>query len=125
MQNALISMLRHSMPVTFDGLCERVNFKQRLSLERSMRRALKSLVDERIIIALGGGGPGDPHRYCINPTLLPPGRRVVRLMTHLEPEGFSINADGELIISLHSRYAQVWKKRPEKTKLLEMMRDRS
>jgi hypothetical protein len=35
--------------------------------ERSCRRALKNMVDGNIILVLGKGGPGDPHRYCVNP----------------------------------------------------------
>jgi hypothetical protein len=32
--------------------------------ERSIKRALKSLVDSRDVLIIGGkGGPGDPHRY--------------------------------------------------------------
>ena len=37
------------------------------SVRRSMRRALKGLVDEGAVLALGAGGRGEPHRYCINP----------------------------------------------------------
>src|SRR5262249_17469884 len=115
MQQAMISMLSRSMPVTFSGLCKRVNFKQRPALEGSARRALQSRVDDRTVMALGGGGPSDPHRYCINPALLLSWAkkekkakykaRVKKLMRHMEPEGFRLDAKGELIISLHSRHA--------------------
>lgn len=38
--------------------------------QRSVRRALKRMVDDQAIIALGKGGPADPHRYCPNPMLV-------------------------------------------------------
>ena len=38
-------------------------------LERSCRRALKSMVDDNVILQLGKGGPSDPHRYRVNPML--------------------------------------------------------
>ena len=37
------------------------------SFERSCRRALKSMVASGVILALGKGGPDDPHRYCVDP----------------------------------------------------------
>jgi hypothetical protein len=44
--------------------------KLRPALERSLRRALKSLADAGALLALGGGGGrGDPQRYCINPIM--------------------------------------------------------
>jgi hypothetical protein len=36
---------------------------------RSLRRALHTMVRDKIVLALGAGGPADPHRYCINPML--------------------------------------------------------
>jgi hypothetical protein len=37
------------------------------SEERSLRRALQTMVRDEGIIALGSGGRADPHRYSINP----------------------------------------------------------
>jgi hypothetical protein len=37
---------------------------------RSLRRALKSLVDDEFLIAIGEGGRGDPKRFWINPMLI-------------------------------------------------------
>jgi hypothetical protein len=39
------------------------------AFERSCRRALRSMVDSGAILALGKGGPGNPHRYRVNPML--------------------------------------------------------
>jgi hypothetical protein len=36
---------------------------------RSTRRALRKMTDDRAITAVGGGGPRDPYRYYINPTI--------------------------------------------------------
>ena len=33
---------------------------------RSLRRALKKMIDDGFV-ALGRGGPGDPHRYGVDP----------------------------------------------------------
>jgi hypothetical protein len=40
------------------------------TLVRSFRRALKCLVDDGTIIAIGEGGPGDPKRYWVNPMMV-------------------------------------------------------
>jgi hypothetical protein len=40
------------------------------SVERSLRRALRGLIGDSkmgAVIALGEGGPADPHRYAYNP----------------------------------------------------------
>jgi hypothetical protein len=37
------------------------------SAERSLRRALQTMVRDESLIALGSGGRGDPHRYFLNP----------------------------------------------------------
>jgi hypothetical protein len=37
---------------------------------RSLRRALHKMVKDNIVLASGVGGPGDPHRYSINPMVL-------------------------------------------------------
>ena len=42
----------------------------RPDLERSMRRALKGLVDREIVLEDGKGRRGDPCRYRINPTAI-------------------------------------------------------
>ena len=38
-------------------------------LVRSMRRSLRKMIDDKVVIALGRGGPGGPHRYAVNPIL--------------------------------------------------------
>jgi hypothetical protein len=38
-------------------------------LVRSMRRSLRKMIDDQVVIALGRGGPGDPHRYAVHPML--------------------------------------------------------
>jgi hypothetical protein len=65
MQRLLIDIIRDSTePRTFaDILGESGSAAEK----RSCRRALKRLVDGNIILALGGGGPGAPHRYWLNP----------------------------------------------------------
>jgi hypothetical protein len=37
---------------------------------RSLRRALKGLVDDRTLIAIGEGGRSDPKRYWLNPMMV-------------------------------------------------------
>lgn len=37
---------------------------------RSLRRALKNLVDDETLIAIGEGGPADPKRYWLNPLMM-------------------------------------------------------
>jgi hypothetical protein len=44
--------------------------KGKVAIVRSFRRALKKLVDDNTLIAIGEGGPGDPKRYWRNPMLL-------------------------------------------------------
>jgi hypothetical protein len=39
------------------------------SVERSLRRALQTMVRDEVLLALGSGGRGDPHRYFPNPLL--------------------------------------------------------
>jgi hypothetical protein len=34
---------------------------------RSLRRALHKLCDRNVLLAVGQGGRGDPHRYCFDP----------------------------------------------------------
>lgn len=38
-------------------------------IERSLRRSLKKMIDDQVVIALGRGGPGEPHRYAVHPML--------------------------------------------------------
>jgi hypothetical protein len=95
-------------PWTFDELCRSAfpeayepGQEMRPSLKRSLRRALKKLVDERTIIPLGAGGRADPLRYCINPNCLKADDpRVGKIMGHLKPFGFYMK-DGGLMISHH------------------------
>ena len=37
------------------------------AMERSLRRALKRLADDEIVLAIGDGGRADPTRYCLHP----------------------------------------------------------
>jgi hypothetical protein len=77
MQRYLVYLIRvHGKPVTFAEL-RAIILKAgnapagavlRPPVERSLRRALRSLVRDQIIIAFGGGGPGDPHRYFLHPS---------------------------------------------------------
>jgi len=39
----------------------------RPAFERSLRRALHSLVRDQVLISIGNGGPGDPLRYMLHP----------------------------------------------------------
>jgi hypothetical protein len=36
---------------------------------RSVRRALRKMIDDGAVVTVGKGGPGDPFRYCLNPLL--------------------------------------------------------
>jgi hypothetical protein len=38
--------------------------------KRSLRRALLKMVDGGVVIAIGRGGPRDPHRYRISPLMV-------------------------------------------------------
>jgi hypothetical protein len=96
-----------SKPWTFDELCRSAfpeayepSMEMRPSFKRSLRRALKKLVDDQNIIPLGAGGPSNPYRYCINPMLLPADRRG-EILPHLEPYGFYMGADGQLTLRHH------------------------
>lgn len=74
MQRYLVgTIIRHGKPITFGELrgCAidpRLGFLSS-SEERSLRRALQGLVRDKTLIALGGGGRADPHRYFINPLI--------------------------------------------------------
>jgi hypothetical protein len=58
-------------PITFSAIRARIlrdlDHPEGPTFERSLRRALRGLVDAGVVMALGDGGRGDPHRYCINP----------------------------------------------------------
>jgi hypothetical protein len=43
----------------------------RSSFERSVRRSLHRMVSEGFLIAIGGGGRGDPYRYFFHPIGIP------------------------------------------------------
>ena len=78
MQRYLFSTISvHGKPVTFgvrdiilkaDGAP--AGAELRPPIERSLRRALHSLVRDQMLIALGSGGRTDPHRYYLNPLLV-------------------------------------------------------
>jgi hypothetical protein len=65
----------HGKPVTFADLRAIIlnadnappDHVLRQSVERSLRRALHSMVRDKTLIAIGGGGRGDPHRYFLDP----------------------------------------------------------
>jgi hypothetical protein len=44
--------------------------KSRSTTERSIRRSLHRLVSDGMLLALGHGGRGDPHRYFLNPMMV-------------------------------------------------------
>jgi hypothetical protein len=74
LQNALMDGIRHhGKPMTFGDIRAVINpdlepgERLRVSLERSLRRALHRLVSDGMLIAMGEGGPGEPLRYFINP----------------------------------------------------------
>lgn len=100
---------KNRKPWTFDELCRSAfpeayepDVEMRPSFRRSLRRALKRLVDKKSIIPLGAGGPGAPYRYCINPMLLSADNPLRgKIMTHLEPFGFYMDAQGQLILKHH------------------------
>jgi|SoiMethySBSTD1v2_1073268.scaffolds.fasta_scaffold3195376_2 hypothetical protein len=71
-QQALLTTIQVSRkPMTFEDI--RAAIRAALDLpadarfqpafERSLRRALHSLVRDALLISIGGGGPGDPLRY--------------------------------------------------------------
>jgi hypothetical protein len=48
-------------------------------LIRSVRRALRKLLDDGWVMAIGAGGPRDPHRYCVHPHLVAMGGEKAQL----------------------------------------------
>ena len=69
---------RHGKPVTFvelrATLLKVTNAPAGAYLlpspERSLRRALHSMVRDKTLISLGAGGRADPYRYSLNPIML-------------------------------------------------------
>jgi hypothetical protein len=49
-------------------------------MERSLRRSLRKMINAQVVVALGRGGPGDPHRYAVHPML------AAMLMPQAEPD---------------------------------------
>jgi hypothetical protein len=96
-------------PWTFDEICRSAfpecyepGTEMRASFKRSLRRALREIVDDHNIIPLGRGGRCDPTRYCIHPQLLDADNpRRAELMTHLESFGFYWGPDGNLMLRHH------------------------
>jgi hypothetical protein len=41
-----------------------------VSFERSLRRALQTMVRDMVVMAIGTGGPGDPYHYIIHPIVI-------------------------------------------------------
>ena len=78
-QNDLLAMIRQrGKPMTFEdirraiwqGAGRRGIPKLRITVERSLRRALHRLTDRWHLIAIGDGGLGDPLRYFIHPSMI-------------------------------------------------------
>jgi hypothetical protein len=84
MQQYLFRLLRHSdKPMTFVNILARA-FPEgsyeagmvkalgpgNVARVRSLRRAMKGLVDDNAVIAIGEGGPADPKRYWVNPMMV-------------------------------------------------------
>jgi hypothetical protein len=71
LQRYLFQMLRDEvLPMTFAEIVQVAKphaAGYRSHLERSMRRALRTLAKAGLVIPLGRGGPGDPRRYCAHP----------------------------------------------------------
>lgn len=76
LQNALTAEIRrHGKPVTFAEIREGIllswdaepGTNLSASFERSIRRALHTMVINAPLIELGDGGRGDPLRYFIHP----------------------------------------------------------
>ncbi len=74
----LVCIRRSRKPITFAEICTIIlqelgvndpDRKLKPTFERSLRRSLKRMVDDAILMALGRGGPGDPQRYCTNPLM--------------------------------------------------------
>jgi hypothetical protein len=91
---------------TFDDLCRSAfpeayepGMEMKPSFKRSLRRALKGMVEDGNIIPLGAGGRTDPFRYCINPSLLRADNpRRDSVMKHLQPHGFYWSPEGVLSV---------------------------
>jgi hypothetical protein len=78
-QRHLVAMLRrHGKPMTFADMQRQVlrdvgappGNVLRVSVQRSIRRALHRLVRDQGLIAIGDGGRGDPLRYALHPMLM-------------------------------------------------------
>jgi len=71
LQRAIFSILRHNLkPMTFTEIMgpppeHGCGFHPYFI--RSVRRALRRMVDDGDVMAIGAGGPRDPHRYCVHP----------------------------------------------------------
>jgi hypothetical protein len=66
----LAAIRRHCKPMTFDDIRAAALDEGVLlatSFERSIRRSLHRMVSDGLLIAIGGGGRGDPYRYFFHP----------------------------------------------------------
>jgi hypothetical protein len=75
LQRALFhTILQRRRPLTFAEIraIARKNPKccMNPTFERSMRRSIQTMVRDGALIAIGAGGPADPHRYFIHPSVL-------------------------------------------------------
>jgi len=68
LQRSLMAIIRHhGRPMTF---AEIRGERRHPTRERSVRRALRSLVDDYMLIAIGDGGRREPTRYFIHPLII-------------------------------------------------------
>ena len=77
-RDLMFTIRSHGKPMTFEDIRSRVRqcigieqgYRLRPSFERSARRALHSMVRDKVLIVLGAGGPGDLFRYFLHPLLI-------------------------------------------------------
>jgi len=83
MQRYLFELLYESEPMTFAAIRAAAgeDFVFRLTVERSLRRALKRMVDSEVVDANG-------DRYCIHPRIL-----AVMADSKARPDGYSDRSD--------------------------------
>jgi hypothetical protein len=79
LQRAILFFIRqHGKPITFGEIKTRIlaesgappSDKMHPPFERSLRRALHSLVTSKGLIAIGDGGRAEPYRYFIHPLFI-------------------------------------------------------
>lgn len=68
LQRYLFEVLAHK-PMTFAEIRKVAACEGYPTVERSLRRSLRKMVDDKTVVTTGRGGPGDPSRYEISPLL--------------------------------------------------------